>query len=105
MTFKAQLTLAEKKGGQYSPAILTPLNVANVLQTQERYAEAEQLRLRAMNLERRLFGGDYLSVGFSMMKVAELETERRDYLAAEKHYHEAATILENLSVRTPIFSR
>lgn len=95
ITYKARLAIAEKQAGKYSPQTITPLNdLATTFQTQGRYDDAEKLRIRVLNLEQRLFGDDYLSVGFGKAKLAQLETERKDYVAAEKHYREAAEVLK-----------
>lgn len=95
ITFKSDLAFSEKREGQFSPGIVTPLNeLATIFLMLERYEEAEKLIIRTMSLERRLFGDDHLSVGLLLTRIASLEARRNDYVASENHYREAATILK-----------
>jgi tetratricopeptide (TPR) repeat protein len=92
---KARVAEAEKKNGAYSPAVVSPLNdLAGTFQNQERYKDAENILNRSLTIQKRVFGHDHLFAGFSLEKLADLETEMEKYQDAERHYAEAADIFE-----------
>lgn len=92
---KARVAVIEKKNGAYSPALITPIkDLAYALQKVKRYTEAENLLSRSVSIGKRVFGHDHLFVGFSLLKLGELESNREKFKDAETYYAEAVDVFE-----------
>ncbi len=80
--------------------------LANVLVEQERFARAETLYHRALEIRRAARGDRHHGVGHILADLGRLETRRGSYARAESLYHEAlGIILEGRTGRHPSVRR
>lgn len=79
------------------PRLATALdNLADFYKSHARYADAEQLYRRSLDIRKKAFGSQHLSVATSLNNLASLQQEQGKYDMAESLYRDAIKILDNL---------
>jgi tetratricopeptide (TPR) repeat protein len=93
----------EKQLGENHPHVATSLNnLAELYKTQGKYAEAETLRLRCLEIERKTLGENHPQFATSLNNLAGLYLAQGKYAEAEPLYQRAITIfLEKLGENHP----
>jgi tetratricopeptide (TPR) repeat protein len=93
--YRRALAIDEATRGPDHPQLVPLLaNLAQVLAGQERHDEAAALLRRALALARRSYGGDHLHVGRLHEMLANVELQRGDLGAAERHARAAFVCYE-----------
>jgi CHAT domain-containing protein/tetratricopeptide (TPR) repeat protein len=89
------LTIVEKAGGPYHPAVGNILNILGLLQSDQRnYAEAEPLFRRSLAIREKVFGPNDLAVALTLSNIAKLLSDQGKYNSAEPLYRRSLTIRE-----------
>jgi tetratricopeptide (TPR) repeat protein len=85
---------AEKGGPEDQRVAVTLHNLANLAAMRKRYAEAEQLDLRALALLEKTRGSEHFRVGVALLGLADLYAVQAKYTEAEPAYQRAQAIFE-----------
>jgi tetratricopeptide (TPR) repeat protein len=84
-----------EKGGPEDPRVAVTLhNLANLAATRKRYAEAEQLDLRALTLLEKTRGPTHFRVAVALLGLADLYAVQAKYAEAEPAYQRALAIFQ-----------
>lgn len=71
-------------------------NLADFYKSNARYADAEQLYRRSLDIRKKAFGSKHLSVATSLNNLASVQQQQGKYNMAESLYWDAIKILDNL---------